>query len=192
MGWLVSGLVLFFLSHGIRLYAGDFRRRMIEQHGKTAWRIGYSVLSLASVVLIVVGYGLAKQDTAFLYALPLWATHAAASLMIVSMILLVASGGSSGYIKAKLKHPMVLAVKVWAFAHLLVNGTTADVVLFGFLLLWAIAVFRVLRKEDRAMGVHYEVTNVRADFVAVGAGVVIWVLFVMFLHEWLIGVAPFG
>lgn len=192
MLWLIAGLILFFLSHGIRIYAGGLRERLIEQLGPAGWRGIYSAVSLVSLVLLIYGYSVARYETSILYDPPTWTAHIAATLMLLSMILMVASGGPAGRIKAALRHPMVLSVKVWALAHLLANGTVADVVLFGSLLVWAVLDFRVLRKEDRANGTEYVAVSKQADIIAVVAGTAVWAAIAFFLHEWLIGVAPFG
>jgi uncharacterized membrane protein len=92
--------------------------------------------------------------------------------------------------KAKIGHPMVVAVKTWAFAHLLANGTLADVFLFGAFLAWAIADFISNRRRDRAEGRVRVAGPARNDVLAVAIGVVIWAAFVWRLHEWLIGVSP--
>jgi uncharacterized membrane protein len=95
-------------------------------------------------------------------------------------------------IKAKLKHPMVLAVKVWAFAHLLSNGTLADVLLFGTFLLWAVLDFRSARGRDRAAGTAYPPGTMAGTAGAVVVGIAAWLAFALWLHAAWIGVAPFG
>jgi uncharacterized membrane protein len=87
---------------------------------------------------------------------------------------------------------MVLGVKSWAFAHLLVNGNMAHLVVFGSLLLWAVVDFIAARKRDRRLGTVYAAGNVQSTVVAVVAGVGVWALFAFWLHGWLIGVRPFG
>jgi uncharacterized membrane protein len=87
---------------------------------------------------------------------------------------------------------MVLGVKVWAFAHLIANGTLAAAVLFGSFLVWAVVVFASERRRDRAAGVIYPEGSLARDAVATVIGVVAWMLFAFWLHGWWIGVRPVG
>lgn len=186
---LLAGLILFLGAHSVRIFDGDLRRRVIESRGEGVWKGVYSLLSLAGLVLIVWGYGLARQDPVVLWAPPIWTRHLAILLNLVAFVLLGAYMAPAGRIRAVLGHPMVLAVKVWAFAHILANGTLADVLLFGSFLVWAIADYAVLRRRDRAEGVK-RAGSIRGDAVAIMIGIVIWGAFVGGLHQWLIGVSP--
>jgi uncharacterized membrane protein len=95
-------------------------------------------------------------------------------------------------IKAWIGHPMVAGVKVWAFAHVLANGTLADVALFGSFLAWAIADFVAARRRDRASGTVYVAGPLSRDAAAVAIGLAAWAAFAFWLHGLLIGVRPFG
>ena len=103
-------------------------------------------------MLIVWGYGLARLDPVVLWDPPVWTKHIAVLLILLAFVLFAAFLVPAGRIKARLGHPMLLSVKVWAFAHLLANGTLADLVLFGSFLVWAIADFAASRRRDRAAG----------------------------------------
>ena len=111
--------------------------------------------------------------------------------MLLAFILFAASFVPGTKIRAAVGHPMVAGVKVWAFAHLLANGTLADVVLFGSFLVWAIVDYISLRRRDRAAGRGIPPGSAR-DAIAVVAGVVLYVVFALWLHGWLFGVRPFG
>jgi uncharacterized membrane protein len=83
-------------------------------------------------------------------------------------------------------------VKVWALAHLLANGTLADVLLFGTFLAWAVLGFIAARRRDRAAGTSYPAGPASRTAIAVVVGLVAWAVFAFALHRPLIGVAPFG
>jgi uncharacterized membrane protein len=188
---LILGLVVFLGSHSIRIFADDWRARQIAHLGLRRFKNIYSVVALAGFVLIVWGYGLARTDPVVLWAPPAWTQHVAALLNLPAFILLAAANPRGNFIKAAVGHPMVLGVKVWAFAHLIANGSLADVVLFGAFLAWSIADFAAARRRDRREGtVHPGGTPMR-NAVTVIAGVVVWAAFAFWLHAWLIGVAPF-
>ena len=95
-------------------------------------------------------------------------------------------------IRYRVHHPMVLGVKVWAFAHLLANNTLADVLLFGSFLVWAVLNFRAARERDRVDHVSYSPGTGGGTVKAVLAGIVAWAVLAFWLHGWLFGVSPFG
>jgi uncharacterized membrane protein len=146
------------------------------------------------LALIVWGYGLARAEPVALWVPPKGMAHAASLLTLVAFVLLVAAYVPRNALKQRLKHPMVLGVKVWAFAHLLSNGTLADVVLFGSFLVWAVLSFRAARLRDAAAVVASEpppsLASRTALTVVVGAGA--WAAFALWGHAALIGVRPFG
>lgn len=191
MTLLILGLALLLGVHSVRLVADDWRTARIAKSGERAWKLAFAVVSLIGLVLIIFGYGQARQATPLLYTPPVWTRHIAALLMLLSFILIAAAFVKGTRIKARFGHPMLLGVKVWAFAHLIANGTLADVVLFGSFLVWAVVEFIASRRRDRAAGTVYPVGPVSRDLIATGAGGLAWVVFAFFLHGPLIGVRPF-
>jgi uncharacterized membrane protein len=93
-------------------------------------------------------------------------------------------------IKAYFGHPFLLGVVIWAFAHLLSNGRLGDVLLFGAFLVWAVFDYRSMCHRDRLAGTTYPIETPTRDAIAAALGFLMWLLFVLFLHKWLIGVAP--
>ena len=156
------------------------------------WKGIVSVISIIGFVLIVWGYGEARSNPIVLYSPPVWTRHIAALLTVPAFILLVAAYIPGTRIKRAVGHPMVAAVKIWAFAHLLANGTLADVVLFGAFLAWAVADYIAARRRDRAAGTVFTVGPVSRDIAAVIIGLAAWAAFAFWLHAAWIGVRPFG
>jgi len=187
---LILGLVLFIGVHSARIVAEGPRQRFIEQRGTNAWKGLYSIASLLGLVLIVIGYGRAPE--VHLWVPPGVLRPIAWLLIAVAFVLVVAAYVPGNQLKARIGHPMVVGVKVWAFAHLLVNGTLAALVLFGAFLIWAVADFIASRKRDRREGVEYAAGTTGATLISVGIGLVGWVVFGMWLHKALFGVSPFG
>ena len=192
MSILAIGLIVFLGVHSVRIFAEGWRSARIQAMGPGAWKGAYAAVSLVGFVLIVWGYGQRRAMPIDLWHPPLWTKHVAALLTIPAFVLLVAAYVPGTRIKAAVKHPMVLGVKLWAFAHLLANGRLADVVLFGTFLLWAILDYRAARQRDRANGTVYKAGPVVRDVMAVVIGLVLWVVFAMYLHAAWIGVRPFG
>ena len=192
MAALVLGLVLFLGVHSVRIVGEGWRTATMESFGEKEYKLLYSVLSIAGFVLLVWGYGLARQQPVVLWAPPpVWVRHVASLLTLVAFVLLVAAYVPGNQIKAKLRHPMILGVKVWALAHLVANNTLADVVLFGSFLVWAVLDFRSARKRDSTLVTVLDGTPSRT-VVAVVVGVVAWAVFAFWAHRVLIGVSPMG
>ncbi|EXI77487.1 MAG: putative membrane protein [Candidatus Accumulibacter appositus] len=192
MTTLILGLVIFLGVHSVRIFADDWRSGVRARIGANAWKGGYSLLSLLGFGLLVWGYGQARLDPVLLWTPMIGMRHFAALLMLASFILLAAAYVPRNGIKARVHHPMVLAVKVWALAHLLANHTLADLVLFGSLLLWSVLDFRSSRQRDRAAGTVYPAGTRSGTAVTVAVGVVAWAVFAFWAHGWLFGVRPFG
>lgn len=187
---LILGLIIFLGVHSVRIFADDWRRATISRLGDGPWKGIFSVASLVGFVLIIWGYGMARQDPVLLWLPPMWLRHVAILLNLVAFVLFAAYMVPSGWLKARLGHPMILSVKVWAFAHLLANGTLADLFLFGALLVWAIADFVASRRRDRAAGTVRIAGPVRNDAIAIVVGFAIWAALLWRVHEWVIGVSP--
>jgi uncharacterized membrane protein len=189
---LITGLLLFLGVHSVRILAEDWRGVTRTRIGENAWKGAYSLLSLVGLVLICYGYGAARQQPVLLWASPVWTRHLAALLTLPAFVLLAASQVPGNAIKAKLRHPMLLGVKLWAAAHLLANNTLADVLLFGAFLAWAALDFRAARQRDRALQTVYPAGRSGPTLVAVVGGLVAWAVFAFWAHGVLIGVRPFG
>jgi uncharacterized membrane protein len=185
MTLLVVGLVLFFGIHSLVMLAPGARELLLQSLGRHGWRGMHSLVSLAGFVLIVVGYGEARLAPQVLYTPPFWMRHVTFALMLPVFPLLIAAY-LPGRIKAVLKHPMLVAVKLWALAHLLSNGMLADLLLFGGFLAWAVA-DRISLKRRPAVLQSAAVPRARNDLIAVMAGVALYVATLFWLHRLLIG-----
>lgn len=189
---LILGLILFLGMHSARLFAADKRASFIAAKGPLAWKGIYALVSIIGFVLIIYGYGQARMSPTWLWISPVWTRHLAALLTIPAFILIVATYIPGSCIKARVGHPMLLGVKFWALAHLIANGSLADLLLFGGFLAWATALFVVSRKRDRAAGVSYGKGKPVMDAVVVVVGLVAWAAFAFYLHGAWIGVKPMG
>jgi uncharacterized membrane protein len=189
---LIVGLLIFLGVHSLRIFANDWQRRQRERLGALPWKALYGVVSIIGFVLICWGFGLARQHPVRLYTPPLALIHLNALFTLVAFVLVAAAYVPRNRIKARLGHPMVLGVKVWAIGHLLATGMLHDVVLFGSFLLWAIVLFAVARRLDRAQGVSRPAGTLQGDVLMVLVGIAGWALFAFWLHLRLIGVNPFA
>ncbi|WP_322105634.1 NnrU family protein [Paraburkholderia sp. J41] len=192
MGLLVLGLVIFIGVHSIRVAAPRWRAAQIERLGPQAWRGAFALLSIIGIVLVVYGYGLSRRYPVPLWAPPFWMAHVTALLTAVAFIMIVAAYVPGNHFKRALGQPFVSGVALWAFAHLLANGTLNDVVLFLVFLVWALAELRVENRRDREAGVVYPPGRASRDAIVVVIGLVAWAVFAFWLHGLLIGVRPLG
>jgi uncharacterized membrane protein len=188
---LVLGLALFLGAHSLSIVRPDWRAQAVARVGEVPFKLGFSLVSALGLVLIVLGYGAARAtDPVLLYVPPTWLGHVSLLLMLPVFTLLLAAY-LPGRIRRATRHPMLLAVKLWATAHLLANGTLADLLLFGGFLAWAVA-DRVSLKRREAPAVPGAPPGKWNDLIALLGGLALYVAFLLFLHRWLMGVSPLG
>ena len=192
MTYLILGLVIFLGVHSLRMVADGWRSQTRARLGEGAFKGVYSVAAVLGFALLVWGFGQARQQPVQLWSPPAFMRHLALLLTLISFVLLAAAYVPGNSIKARVHHPMVLGVKVWALAHLLANGNLAHMVLFGSFLAWAVWNFIASRRRDRAQGVQYPRGTGGATAVTIVVGLGAWLIFTLVLHGWLIGVRPFG
>jgi uncharacterized membrane protein len=189
MSLLIAGLVLFLGVHSVAIVAPALRARTIRRLGEGAWKGPYALVSLAGFVLICYGFGLARQSPVILYSPPTWLRHVALILMLPVFPLLIAAY-LPGRIKTAAKHPMLAAVKFWAFAHLLANGSLADVLLFGGFLAWAVVDRISLKRRSAPQVLRTAPPGRWNDVIAVVLGLAIYALLIGWAHVRLFGVSP--
>jgi len=192
MSVLIAGLVVFLASHSVGYASPAWRARQIARVGLRPWKLAYSAISLAGLVLIVRGFGMARADAIVVWQSPAWTRHVTVLLTVVGFVLIAAAYVPATRIRAALGHPMTAGVALWASGHLIANGGLADVVLFGAFLVWALITFVARRRRDRDAGVVYAAGSLARDAIAIVAGIVVSLLFALYLHGPLIGVRPFG
>lgn len=188
MSTLIVGLLIFLGSHSISIAAPAWRDSMVQRWGLARWQILYALVSIVGFYLIVRGYSLARLSPTVLYVPPVGLRHVAALLMLPVFPLLFAAY-LPGRIRDVAKHPMLAATKFWALAHLFANGTLADVLLFGGVLAWAVADRISLGKRGQRP-IRTAPRGRWNDAVAVVLGLVVYVVFIRWLHLAWFGVAP--
>jgi uncharacterized membrane protein len=188
---LILGLVLFLGTHGFTTLR-QRRAAVIADKGESTYKGIYTVLSLVGFGLICWGYASARSAGPIdIWYPPAWTRHVASLLMWPAFVLLAASG-PAGRIKQAVKHPMILAVKIWATAHLIANGDLASILLFGSFLAWGVMARISMKRRDRETPAAAMALNPRADIVALVAGTLAYLAFAFWLHRLLIGVSVTG
>ncbi|MBB5203063.1 putative membrane protein [Inhella inkyongensis] len=156
LSWIafLAGLILFFGPHSVRLFAEPWRQARMAAWGEKGWKGRYSLVVGVGFALLLWGFAGVRHEQAALFTLPaglgLGMRHLMALLMLPACWLIVAYHLPRSHFKVRLGHPMLLATKLWAFAHLLVNHKPVELLLFGSFLLWAVLDFRAARRRPAA------------------------------------------
>lgn len=178
---MILGLILFSGSHLFKRVLPD-RRAVMADRGKSV----VALVSLAGIVLMVIGYRAAPYIE--VWSPPRFLIHVNNLMMLIAVFLL-GIGNMWGVVRTKLRHPMLGAVKVWALAHLLVNGDLASIVLFGWMLGWAVLSLILINKAQPTW-VRPDVGPVRNDLIYAVVSLLAFGV-ITYIHTWL-GVSPFG
>lgn len=190
MLWLAIGVAGFLGLHSVRIVAPGWRERRIARMGEKPWRGLYSLLSLACFVLIVWGFGQARQQPVLLWQPPVGLRHVGSALLAVAFLLLVATYVPRNGIRAHVQHSMLLGTMAWSIAHLLLSGWLHSMVLFGAFLLWALADFASARARPAAPAASAP-RSLPATIATILIGLAACAAFALWLHVTLIGRAPF-
>ena len=176
MIWLILGVALWSWSHLLKRVSPGFRASLGDGRAKGL----VTVLSLLAIGLMIYGYR--NADMVQLWNPPAFLRHVNNALMVVA-VLLINLKASRGVMRTWLRHPMLTSVKVWALAHLLVNGDLASVILFGGLLAWAVFdVIRINRMEPA--WVRPAKGPVLNDVIYVVVSAVVFAV-IVYIHGWL-------
>jgi uncharacterized membrane protein len=187
---LILGLALFLGMHGFSMLRAP-RAALLGRLGEGGYKVLYTLVSLLGLALIAWGYGSYRAAGYIpVWNPPVWTRHLAA-LILLPVLPMIFSAYAKGFVKARLKHPMILGVKVWALAHLLANGDLGSILLFGGFLAWAVLAFMSMRRRPSDPAAAF-VPNPGQDAAAILAGVAAYLALVFGAHRWLIGVGVFG
>lgn len=184
---LVFGVLLWSATHFVPALAAGFRKKLIDRLGEKPYKGVFTLVMVLAIYLIISGWRSTPPE--MLYLPPAWGRHATMLLVLIAFVLFSASHGTNN-IKRFIRHPQLSSVALWGFAHLLANGETRSVVLFGGLMLWAVADIALLNRREGAWQ-KPEAAPFKKDVIAVAAGIVVY-LVIAFSHQWLFGVSPFA
>ncbi|HWV42666.1 NnrU family protein [Pseudorhodoplanes sp.] len=184
---LIVGLIVFFAPH-IFVTRREARARLIARIGETPYKIAFSILSAIGLVLIAYGFARYRAtEWVNLWYPPVWTRHLALLLNWMAVVC-IAAAYIPGHLKRGLKHPMLVGVKLWAFAHLMANGDLGSVILFGSFLAWAVFDRITLKHRSDPGGPVLARGGWPGDLVAVVVGTVAYIALVLLFHPIIIGV----
>jgi uncharacterized membrane protein len=187
----ILGLVVFLGAH-VFVTMRDHRAAVVARIGEWPYRGLFSLVSIIGIVLI--GYGFAAYRAAGPIAVwypPGWTRHIVVALMWPASIM-IAAAYIPGNIKRVLKHPMLVGVKTWAFAHLCANGDLGSIILFGSVLAWAVYDRITLKRRKDAGAPPIPIGGTKNDIIAIVVGTIIYLALGFVFHPVVIGVPAFG
>jgi len=188
---LILGLIVFIGIHVLTTRRA-LRASLIERFGEGGYKAAFSVISVIGIVLIAKGFSLYRAtEWVDIWYPPKGLRHLTVALMLPALILVVASF-IRGRIYARLKHPMLAGIKLWALAHLLANGDLGSIILFGSLLGWAVFDRISLKHRNDTGAPPIPVGGFGNDVIAVVVGVVAYVALAFAFHPIVIGVPVVG
>ncbi len=185
---LILGLVVFFTLHSLAIFAPRWREKKRQRWGRGTWTALHAIGSLLSVAMIAYGYDQSRYSPVVIYVTPGWMRRVTDVLMLFVFPLVYATFLPS-MIRRTLKYPDLVAIKIWALAHLLVNGMLADLFLFGSFLAWAVVNRISLNRRVRIL--PSAAPSQFNDLVVIIAGIFTYLLIALFLHYKIIGMVPF-
>src|SRR5580693_2465138 len=186
----ILGLVIFLGAH-VFVTMRDRRAVLVARLGEWPYRGLFSLVSILGVVLIA--YGFASYRAAGFIVIwnpPAWTRHIVVALMWPASIM-VAAAYIPGNIKRVLKHPLLVAVKTWAVAHLLANGDLGGMILFGSVLAWAVYDRITLKRRSDAGAPPIPAGGAINDLIAIIVGTIVYFALGFVFHPVVIGIPAF-
>ena len=186
MTLMIFGLGLWWASHLFPIFLPGRRAEAVARVGEKPYKMLFMLVSLAAIVMMVVGFR--QADFVVVWAPPDWTVHLNNLLMLLAIFLIGAKNAKSS-VKHYIRHPMLAGVKVWALAHLLVNGDLAAMILFGGLLGWAVVAMIGSNRRDGIWA--RPAKGDRAGLIRHGVITVVVFAVIVGIHGPLLGVNPF-
>lgn len=185
MAWLIIGIALFTLIHLSASVVPPLRDYLQTMFGRNVYRAGFAILSIAGVVLIVIGWR--STVPIAVYAPPAWGAELALPLMFIAVVLFGAAHARTN-IKRFVRHPQLTSILLWSLAHLASNGDSRSLILFGSLGVWATLEMAMINRRD---GEWQKPERATPRNEAIGAAISIVIFLVLIaLHPYLAGVSP--
>jgi uncharacterized membrane protein len=184
MALLILGVMLWAAAHLFPTLGLNLRARIIQRLGEGPYRGFFSFVIVLAVILMVLGWNSATPT--LVYRAPSLGPPLTGMLMLIAMVLFFAARPKTN-IKRALRHPQLIGVFVWALAHLLANGDSRSVVLFGGLGIWTIVQIIATNRRDGPWK-KPDPVSARMDAIPVVIGVVAYAV-LLWAHPWLFGVS---
>ncbi len=188
---LIIGLGVFIAGH-VFVTQRKARAALIARIGELPYKAAFSIVALGSLVLIVWGFAQYRTHGYIeVWSPPSFMRHITVALVWPAIIFATAAY-IPGDIKRTLKHPLLVGVKLWAFAHLLSNGDLGGIILFGSILGWAVFDRITLKRRSDPGAPPIPIGGRRNDIIAIVVGTIIYLALGLVFHPLFIGIPVFG
>ncbi len=185
---LLAGLTLFFSAHFYSAFrARNPEREFPQRIGRSLYRAGYSLIAAAGLAAICFGFAETRAMPP-LYTTPHWARYGAYVLMLPALSVIAAAYLPNGYLKGRLRHPMLIGIGLWSAGHLMTGANLPKFLIFGSFLAFSLVDFVAASKREAETRVPHRPPLARLDFVAVGVGAIAYGLVLVWLHRALLGI----
>lgn len=185
MALLLAGITVWFIVHLFPAIAPASRENLVFKLGENAYKGIFSLLILAALLMIVFGW---KSSVPTPVYVPPVAPGPLPSVMVLVALVLFFSSQFNSHLKRNLRHPQMIGTLVWATAHLLTNGDSRSLALFGAFAGWALLEIILCNRRD-GRRTELPAASAKFDLAAVVAGGAAWAVLGHF-HVKLFGVAP--
>ena len=187
---LIIGLVVFLGAH-VFVTRREARAALIARIGELPYKALFALVSLVGLALIVWGFARYQAEGYVqVWTPPRFMRHITV-LLVWPAIICVTAAYFPGDIKRILKHPMLVGVKLWAFAHLLSNGDLGGIILFASILAWAVFDRITLKRRTDAGAPPIPLGGRRNDVIAIAIGTILYLALGFWFHPYVIGRSVF-
>ena len=185
MTLLIAGVVLWTVVHLVPAAAPGIRTNLTRRLGEGPYKGLFALDIILALALIVFGWKAATPTA--VYAPPLFGTPIPSVLLLLAFIMLAAASAPNN-LRRFIRHPQMTAVIFWSTGHLLSNGDSRSLVLFGGFAIWAVLEVLFINKRDgkwqKPAAVPW-IKDVVTVLIAVGAFAAL-----VYFHASLFGVSP--
>lgn len=183
---LYLGLAIWSFGHLIQALGPGLRTRLMGRIGEGGYKGGFALMIVLSIVLIVFGWR--ASEPVPVYDVPSWGKHAGMLIVLLGFMLMAGSGMASN-VKRVIRHPQLTGFALWGLGHLLSNGDSRSLALFGTMMVWAIVEIWAINRRDGPRETPGKMP-IKGDITLVVAGCIGFAVFA-FLHPYFTGVSPF-
>ena len=185
MTLLIAGVVLWSITHFFPAAAPGARANLAVKFGEGPYKGLFALDIILALALIVLGWKAVTPTP--IYTPPLYGSPVPSILLVIAILLFVAARAPNN-LKRYIRHPQLSSVVLWGISHLLTNGDSRSLVLFGGLTIWAALQVVFINRRDGQWKKADSVPVLKDIITLVIAVVVFAGLF--YFHETLFGVAP--
>jgi uncharacterized membrane protein len=186
MGLILSGLILWVTIHMVPSVGLELKQKIVARIGLVPYRAGFALVVLSAMTLMVLGWRGAQPTSIYL---PLPALRPVAIALAMIAIVTLSATGRASRIGRLVRFPQLTGMLLWACAHLLANGDSRSLLLFGGFICWALLeMFLISRREGvwqkpAAPSWAKELLGIVLALAAVGV--------IVLVHPWLTGMPIF-